>query len=247
MTQRFPIDRLAPAPQQHLPAQPNPPTPPPEEDEESMMDWQPSQPFNLPAVTSYRDSKQTPNRPLAQSSPFYGQLPPNVVSPAHALRNPPFQPAPMQRASAQQQNFFNRNNTNLPQSFGNRTVQNNVGSGTSSLASNNFSPPNFANPTFFPSNVNTNTGLEDLFAKATTLERTSEASDISEEYRKRRQRAAIRASKRRELIYRGILMAIGIGVLAFAVQMVYYDNIVWDTFCDWASEVRCRFGGDGCE
>ena len=81
------------------------------------MDWEETHhqgAFDPRPSMSYRDSKQKakPQQQPAftQKSPFYGHLPPNPVSPAHALRNPPYRPPPMERASAQQQNFFNRNN-----------------------------------------------------------------------------------------------------------------------------------------
>ena len=100
-TQRFPINKLAPPLQQQPQFTPqyHPPTPPPDED---AMDWEETHPqgaFDPRPSMSYRDSQQQqqkaksqPPSAFTQKSPFYGHLPPNVVSPAHALRNPPYRP-----------------------------------------------------------------------------------------------------------------------------------------------------------
>ena len=226
------------------------------------MDWQPSQQFNFQATTSYRDSKQTPTRTTAQKSPFYGQLPPNVVSPAHALRNPPYQPAPLQRASAQQNNFFNRNNATLSHPFGNRRVfEDDETSITTSPAKSTFSPTKFENQKFFPSNVDNDTGLEDLFAKAATLKHDSAhltASDGAQqgdgEYldtptarTAAGANAAIRASGLRAPILHAMPTVLAIIVLALTVQLVFYENFVGDILFEGADKVRCMFGGEGCE
>ena len=229
------------------------------------MDWSPTQQVHLPPPTSYRDSRQTPSKPTTQKSPFYGQLPQNVVSPAHALRNPPYQPAPLQRAAAQQNNFFARNNASPFKNFARRTFDDDdATSATASPVSNRFSNNAFQNQTFFPTSANADTGLEDLFAKATTLrvpsrhlnsaqqgddetERTSQASDISEEYRKRRARSADRATRRREWRVRGGLLVIAVLVLGFAVQMAWCENVVREAFSGWAGEVRCRVDRKVCD
>ena len=226
-----------------------------------MMDWQPSQQFNFQATTSYRDSKQTPTRTNAQKSPFYGQLPPNVVSPAHALRNPPYQPAPLQRASAQQNNFFSRNSATLSHPFGNRIFDDDESSLTTSPAKSTFSPIKFQNQRFFPKNVNEDTGLEDLFAKATTLisnpthttasngaqlgdgdNQDSPTERINEEHREQR------ATRLGEPILYAMPTVLALIVLALAVQLVFYENFVGDILFESAGKVRCViFGGEECE
>lgn len=225
------------------------------------MDWQPSQQFNFQPTTSYRDSRQTPTRTNTQKSPFYGQLPPNVVSPAHALRNPPYQPAPLQRASAQQNNFFNRNDATLSHPFGNRIFDDDESSMITSPAKSTFSPIGFQNQKFFPRNVNDDTGLEDLFAKATTLKHdpnhpTAQQGDgdyqdsptepISEEHRSRQARAATRASRLKEPILHAMPTILAIIVLALAVQLVFYENFVGDLLLQGVGKVRCMFGGEEC-
>lgn len=190
--QRFPINQLATPrrPQQQFIPQHNPPTPPP--DDEDVMDWEASRPqeqFSLRPSVSYRDSRsqsQTPQKGNHQPpNPFYGHLPPAPISQAHALRNPPYRPAPMERASAQQHNFFSRNKPKPSQVFkGFTSARFNDGGdseGSPTPKSTRFgtrteddelnlSPLKFQPQKFFPGSVyGVDTGIEDLFAKATTL------------------------------------------------------------------------------
>ena len=231
---RFPINQLAPPrrPQQPFIPQYNPPTPPSEN--EDAMDWEASRPqdqFSLRPSISYRDAhsksqsqqkaKQQPA--LTQTpSPFYGHLPPHPVSQAHALRNPPYRPGPLERASAQQHNFFSRNKPKPSQMFKGLTFTHDGGeSETASPASTRFgargeddlSPVKFGAQKFFPGNVyGLDTGIEDLFAKATTLG--------DGEQRAERDGAALDAAERERGTGRGSLMvwsmlavvAVGVGV-----------------------------------
>lgn len=171
-THRFPINKLAPPPppaQQFTP-QYHPPTPPPDED---AMDWEETHPrgaFDPRPSMSYRDSSssqqqkakpQPQQAAFTEKSPFYGHLPPNPVSQAHALRNPPYRPPPMERASAQQHNFFSRNNLTKPsQMFTNLSAgAADNGSDDASPVSNknafsdDLSPMKFGAQKFFPGSV----------------------------------------------------------------------------------------------
>ncbi|KAL8787122.1 MAG: hypothetical protein Q9195_007904 [Heterodermia aff. obscurata] len=238
-TQRFPINKLAPPPPPHQPSTPqyyHPPTPPPDED---AMDWEETHPpqnaFAPRPSTSYREKANPPPPAFTQKSPFYGHLPPNPVSPAHALRNPPYRPPPMERASAQQHNFFSRNNLRSTK-FGA-----DVGDEDASPVSNkdgfsdDLSPVKFGVQKFFPGSVYGQvTGIEDLFAKATTLEkRTGPSSNNtpankgvaqvspgngSSSSEKRNSRSTIYS------VLLGLVVAV-IGVGYYAVQ----KGFVWNT------------------
>ena len=168
--QRFPIDRLGPDRQQLFSTPISPPTPPPDEEDDNMMDWEPTKrQYDLRSATSYRDPQQQHSKTSgSEPSPFYGHLPQSVVSPARALRNPPYQPPPMERASAQQHNFFSRNTPKPSKAFAGLTNDDSPSpSPASTKFVNDLSPMKFANPRFFPKNTVQDTGLEDFFAKAT--------------------------------------------------------------------------------
>ncbi|KAG7004643.1 hypothetical protein G7Y79_00024g055930 [Physcia stellaris] len=183
---RFPINQLAPPrrPQQPFIPQYNPPTPP----RKTKTPWigRPPGPKNnslcvhrsltaTPAPSPNLSQKQDSN---PNPQPLLRPPPPNPVSQAHALRNPPYRPGPMERASAQQHNFFSRNKPKPSQMFKNARLHDDAESETASPASTRFgergedelSPVKFGAQKFFPGNVyGMDTGIEDLFAKATTL------------------------------------------------------------------------------
>lgn len=176
--QRFDINLLAPnPPRPYQPTHYNPPTPPPEADDADTMDWTPS--HTLPSATPYHPPQPATRPP----NPFYGNLPPRPISQAHALRNPILQaPGPLERASAQQQNFFRRqpNTTQTPK----QSVRGRTGLSAMQLDDATFSPTtdggvseefsprkvDFRQPRFFPRKDHENdTGLENLFSSVFSL------------------------------------------------------------------------------
>ena len=164
----FPINKLAPVPQNQYPPPYNPPTPPPEDDDSEAMDWTPSQ-QSLPAASSYRTSKALSKPP--QPSPFYGRLPPNPRSLDHRLRNPPPQPTFHLASTEQKQSFFRRPPTR-------QSTATSV-SGLSetsdfpddqSIDAASVTSPQFSAPKFFPkSDMRSDTGLENMFDSAFTF------------------------------------------------------------------------------
>lgn len=242
---RFPIDQLAPPrrPQQPFVPQYHPPTPPSED--EDAMDWEASRPqeqFSLRPSVSYRDShsqsqsqqKGRQQPALTQTpNPFYGHLPPNPVSQAHALRNPPYRPGPMERASAQQHNFFSRNKPKPSQmfkGFTNARLHDDGESETASPASTRFgeraeddlSPVKFGAQKFFPGSVyGKDTGIEDLFAKATTL------GDADQRAERRQDGVALDAPSRERGTGRGSLMVWSIPVMLAVVGVAVGVRMVW--------------------
>jgi len=176
--QRFDINLLAPnPPRPYQTNRYNPPTPPPESDDADTMDWTPS--HTLPSATPYHPPQPATRPP----NPFYGNLPPRPISQAHALRNPILQaPGPLERASAQQQNFFRRqpNSIQTPK----QVVRGRSGLSDMQLDDGTFSPTtdggvsedlsprkvDFRQPKFFPRKDHENdTGLENLFSSVFSL------------------------------------------------------------------------------
>lgn len=187
---RFDINLLAPKPPRHY--QPNPcnsPTPPPEADDADTMDWTPS--HTLPSATPYHPPQPATRPP----NPFYGNLPPRPISQAHALRNPILQaPGLLERASAQQQNFFRRqpNPVQAPK----QVVRGRAGLSAMQLDNGTFSPTTdggvseefsprkveFRQPSFFPKkDYENDTGLENLFSSVFSLKDQPAAVDDNDE------------------------------------------------------------------
>lgn len=158
----FPIEKLAPKPQQPVY---QPPTPPPEEDSEDyMMEWSPQ--HNFKPVSTYRSQQHKPA--YKGPSPFHGVLPPAPISWAQRLRNPPSQPAFQKASEAKKENFFGKKNQ--------RVVSDAVSDTTSpahSVTQNSMfdidSPVKFAPPRFFAPVDRMETGLESLFSSAFSL------------------------------------------------------------------------------
>lgn len=139
------------------------------------MDWTPSQqdfqPIIKPPATILT---------IQQPSPFYGRLPPNPLSQAHKLRNPPNQPTFRLATEAQKQSFFNRRRSHMDRDnmseastdcFDSPMKQSEVGS------------PRFAEPRFFPpSDHERNTGLESIFSNSFSIaEEPREVREAREE------------------------------------------------------------------
>ena len=186
---RFDINSLAPTPSRTYLTPNNPPTPPTDDDDDDAdtMDWTPS--HTLPSATPYRPPSSQPEVPKPPN-PFYGSLPPRPISQAHALRNPVYRPpGPLERASAQQENFFRRQpthdtyqvakqatrtpkkETRSVNGFSALQIDDDMLSPTTTEADDS-SPRKveFAQPRFFPKgDYENDTGLENLFGRVFSL------------------------------------------------------------------------------
>lgn len=142
------------------------------------MDWTPSQESRFRPATLYRDPNENLQYTVQQTqpSPFHGHLPPNVISPAHRLRNPPNQPTFRKASAKQKQSFFaNPNNRTLRDS---ESVESRAKS-----AITEFSPTKFAHPKFFPKSDNSDTGLEDILAQSFSIaEEPAEVRETREQH-----------------------------------------------------------------
>ena len=144
------------------------------------MDWTPSQETNFRPTDIYRSmDSAVQQRERIQESPFYGRLPPNIVSQNHRLRNPPNQPTFRIASSKQKQAFFNP-----PDKRGRRDEDSDADSVAETTVTD-FSPMKFTSPKFFPqSDHHAETGLEDILARSFTI--AEEPAEIRENQKMRR-------------------------------------------------------------
>ena len=139
-------------------------TPPTEDDGDVSMDWTPT--YSLPPARVYRQANF--NSQIVQPNPFHGHLPPDIVSPAHRLRNPPNQPT-FRSASARASVLKNQPVRTNPR---NRSIRDDASeiSEAPSLGMDDLSPMKFADPRFFPeSDRREETGLENLFSNTFSI------------------------------------------------------------------------------
>ena len=124
------------------------------------MDWSAVK-TSLPVSQVQKENSGLPSM-LASPLPvpragFRGNLPPNIISPAHRLRNPPNQPIFRKASEAKKQSFFSGPNGRNPD----YETQENI----------------FKDPTLFPSDGKDETGLESILERAFTI---SEPTEVRE-------------------------------------------------------------------
>ena len=197
--QQRPNPRPPPFPIEKLAAQPLPPyrlPTPPESSDDMSMDWSPSQAtFASPKLNTSIASQLKQSSPVPRAG-FRGHLPPDVVSPAHRLRNPPNKPTFRKASESTKSNFFNRSSrldddgTNLGNGVESRD------SAMSKSVFPRFSPAKFQDPTFFaPGADKSETGLEGLLERAFSL---GEPSEVRERRVQRAQISQRRQENRRQ-------------------------------------------------
>ncbi|KAI4172246.1 MAG: hypothetical protein LQ343_003681 [Gyalolechia ehrenbergii] len=167
----FPIEKLAPRPQQPVY---QPPTPPPEEDsEDCMMEWSPQ--HNFGPVSTYRAPQPKPA--YDGPSPFHGVLPPAPISWAQRLRNPPTQPAFQKASETKKGNFFGRKNQSVVSDAAS-DITSPAHSVTHASMFDMDSPVKFAPPRFFAPADRMETGLESLFSNAFSLGKDQSSTSL---------------------------------------------------------------------
>jgi len=165
---------MQPQPRQIQYSYPTQPPTPPDTDSEA-MDWTPSTSFN-PAPL-YHPQPVLPQS--QQPSPFHGCLPPNTLSPAHRLRNPPSTQPVFRAASSKKQSRAEPRHTGNPldlndlNTFSNPESRNSAQSSPEDPLFSEVSPKGarggFREPAFFPAGDRTDTGLEGLFSGTFSL------------------------------------------------------------------------------
>ncbi|KAL9026966.1 MAG: hypothetical protein Q9196_004446 [Gyalolechia fulgens] len=167
----FPIEKLAPRPQQLVY---QPPTPPPEEDsEDSLMDWSPQ--HNFGPVSTYRAPQPKPA--FEGPSPFHGVIPPAPISWAQRLRNPPSQPALPKASETEKENFFGKKNQRMVSNTASDITSPALSATHDSMVDSD-SPVKFAPPRFFAPADRMETGLESLFSSAFSLGKEQSSSSL---------------------------------------------------------------------
>ncbi|KAL8829543.1 MAG: hypothetical protein Q9170_006120 [Blastenia crenularia] len=169
----FPIEKLAPKPQQSAY---QPLTPPSEEDaEDYTMEWSPQ--HNFRPASSYRIPQTKPV--YDGPSPFHGTIPDAPISWAQRLRNPP-KPPFQEALESKKENFFAKKNKHV--AF---DAASDVSSPAPSVAHDSMfdtdSPVKFAPPRFFAPIDRMETGLESLFGETFSLGKEQPLSGRSDQ------------------------------------------------------------------
>lgn len=206
----FPIETLAVKPLPSYQA-PTPPESPFDKDGQEPMDWTPSQP-QLAAPTNRQNEPSPPVKQPPPRAGFRGHLPPDIVSPAHRLRNPPNQPSFRAASEATKAAFMtgqsgsnaDRGNAGKLASEESPDEDDDDSSPTKSVFSVLSSPgagagaassrrrgggggPDFRNPQFFPPGEQrqNETGLESLLQNAFSI---GEPAEVTNSRQRRRGR-----------------------------------------------------------